>query len=225
MNKVITLKDVSVKFYDTCVLKDINLTIYKGDYVNIIGPNGSGKTTLIRLLTGLLEPSTGSVLFGKYKLSYVPQHLHNKSHMPITVYEVLKHSNKDIPSDEMIDYYLNLMEIHELKHAKMNRLSGGQSQRVYIIRALLSKPDVLILDEPTSALDHSFRHNFYELILKLHQEGLTVIHVTHDLSDGLRHGSVVIHLDQTILFVGSFEDFQTHHSHDHNELTGKHYHV
>lgn len=225
MHKILTLKDVSVKFYDTCVLKDINLTIYSGDYVNIIGPNGSGKTTLIRLLTGLLEPTTGSVSFGDYKLSYVPQHLHNKKQMPITVYEVLKHSNKDIPSDQAIDDYLKMMDIYPLKHAKMNRLSGGQSQRVYIIRALLSKPDVLILDEPTSALDHTFRHAFYEFIETLHQQGMTIIHVTHDLSDGLRHGSVVIHLDQTILFVGSFEDFQTHHSETHDELEGKHYHV
>lgn len=225
MNKILSLKDVDVKFYDTCVLKDINLTIYEGDYVNIIGPNGSGKTTLIRLLTGLLEPTMGAVVFGDYKLSYVPQHLHNKKQMPVTVYEVLKHSNKDLPTDEAIDYYLDLMQISDLKHAKMNRLSGGQSQRVYIIRALLSKPDVLILDEPTSALDHTFRHAFYDLIEKLHQEGMTIIHVTHDLSDGLRHGSVVIHLDQQILFVGSFEAFQAHHSADHDELEGKHYHV
>jgi len=225
MSKVISLENVFLKYYDNCILKDISLTIEKGEYVNIIGPNGSGKTTLIKLFIGDLKPTSGSINFYNYKLSYVPQHLHKKKNMPITVYEVLKHSNKVKPSDEYIDYYLELMHISNLKHSKMDRLSGGESQRVYIIRALLLNADVLILDEPASALDQEFRHEFYDFIEKLHKEGLTIIHVTHDLSDGLRRGSRVIHMDSKILFDGSFDDFQNYHQHHHDELEGKIYHV
>jgi len=79
---------------------------------------------------------------------------------------------------------------------------------VYIIRALLSNPDVLILDEPTSALDPEFRKFFYTYIEKLNDKGLTIIHVTHDLSDGLRHGSRILELDQVVRFFGTFEQYQ-----------------
>ncbi|MGI6359550.1 MAG: metal ABC transporter ATP-binding protein [Acholeplasmatales bacterium] len=209
----------------TAYLKDISLTIEKGEYVNIIGPNGSGKTTLIKLFTGALKPTSGTITFYNQTLSYVPQHLHKKKNMPITVYEILKHSNKEKPTDDEIDYYLDLMQISNLKHSKIERLSGGESQRVYIIRALLLKADVLILDEPASALDQDFRHEFYNFIETLHKDGVTIIHVTHDLSDGLRRGSRVIHMDTEVLFDGSFDDFQSHHQDSHHELEGKVYHV
>lgn len=221
----IRLKDIYVKKFDNCILKDISFEINEGEYVNIIGPNGSGKTTLIRLLTGLLEPTGGEIEFGHLRLGYVPQHLNHVKFMPSTVYEVLKNSNKDKVSEDEMDFLLELMEIKPLKHKKMRLLSGGESQRVYIVRALLSKPDVLLLDEPTSALDPVFRKKFYKLIEDYHQNGMTIIHVTHDLSDGLRHGSKIIQLDQIIHFIGSFDEFQDHHSDHHGEDEGVHYHV
>ena len=162
MSKVISLENVLV--LRQLYLKRHQLNNWKGEYVNIIGPNGSGKTTLIKLFIGDLKPTSGSINFYNYKLSYVPQHLHKKKNMPITVYEVLKHSNKVKPSDEYIDYYLELMHISNLKHSKMDRLSGGESQRVYIIRALLLNADVLILDEPASALDQEFDMSFMTLL-------------------------------------------------------------
>ncbi len=207
---ILELKDVTVNFFETCVLKNINLTINKGEYVNIVGPNGSGKTTLIKVLTRLLEPNKGEVFFGDYKFSYVPQHLNKASFMPATVYEILKNTSTNKVSEKEIDDLLIKMEILELKHKKIKLLSGGESQRVFIVRALLSKPDVLILDEPTSALDYSFRLNFYQLVSDLHYRGMTIIHVTHDLSDGLRHGSRVVHLDHKILFSGNYEEYKVY---------------
>lgn len=205
---ILNLKDVTVNFFDTCVLKNINLTINKGEYVNIVGPNGSGKTTLIKVLTKLLEPNKGEITFGDYKFSYVPQHLNKASFMPATVNEILKNTTTNKVTELEIDNLLEKMDILHLKHKKIKLLSGGESQRVYIVRALLSKPDVLILDEPTSALDYSFRLNFYQLVSDLHFSGMTIIHVTHDLSDGLRHGSKVVHLDHEILFVGNYAEYK-----------------
>lgn len=222
---ILSFDNVSVKKYDTCIIKDISFTVNKGDYLNIIGPNGSGKTTLIKVMTGLTKPTEGIVRFGDYKLGYIPQHLHNSKFIPATVYEVLKLSNLNKVKDSEIDAYLELMNISELKYHKMNQLSGGESQRVFIVRALLSRPDVLILDEPTSALDPDFRDKFYNYIETLHNNGMTIVHVTHDLSDGLRRGSKIIQLDQTIRFNGSFEQFQNYHERHHAEKDGEHYHV
>ncbi len=205
---ILNLKDVTVNFFDTCVLKNINLTINKGEYVNIVGPNGSGKTTLIKVLTKLLEPNKGEITFGDYKFSYVPQHLNKASFMPATVNEILKNTTTNKVTELEIDNLLEKMDILHLKHKKIKLLSGGESQRVYIVRALLSKPDVVILDDPTSALDYSFRLNFYQLVSDLHFSGMTIIHVTHDLSDGLRHGSKVVHLDHEILFVGNYAEYK-----------------
>lgn len=207
---VLKLTDVTVRFYETCVLKDISFSVNKGDYINIVGPNGSGKTTLTKVLTNLLTPTSGTVQFGNYRFGYVPQHLNKATFMPATVYEILKHSPQGKVTNEEIDVLLKQMDIFPLKHKKIKLLSGGESQRVYIIRALLSKPDVLILDEPTSALDYSFRNNFYQLIAELHRKGITIIHVTHDLTDGLRHGSKIIHLDHKILFSGNFDEYKAY---------------
>ena len=97
-------------------------------------------------------------------------------------------------------------------------LSGGQQQRVFIIRALISKPDLLILDEPTSALDPSFREKFYILLDEIHKENkMTIVHVTHDLTDAVKDNSLVMYVDQTIRFFGPYQKFHEfeHRGHQH----------
>ena len=205
---VIKASHISVQYGHQLVLEDISFEVQKGDYLNIIGPNGSGKTTLIKLLTGMQKPSKGQIEHANVVFGYLPQHLRQSAKLPATVYEVLKYSNKHKPNDAQIDALLIQMSIDHLKHQKMSMLSGGEQQRVYIVRALLSNPDCLILDEPTSALDPKFRKAFYDLVEKLNDNGLTIIHVTHDLSDGLRHGSKILELDQVIKFYGTFEQYQ-----------------
>ncbi len=205
---LIEAKNISVQYGHQVVLNNLTFHINKGDYLNIIGPNGSGKTTLIKLLTGLQKPTSGEITHASVVFGYLPQHLRDANKLPVTVYEVLRHSNLKKSSEQEIDSLLSMMSIEKLKHQKMSKLSGGEQQRVYIIRALLSKPECLILDEPTSALDPKFRKSFYDYIEKLNDEGLTIIHVTHDLSDGLRHGSKILELDQSLKFFGTFEQYQ-----------------
>ncbi|HKL60797.1 MAG TPA: ATP-binding cassette domain-containing protein [Acholeplasma sp.] len=205
---IIEAKNVSVAYGKTTVLDHVSFTVRPGDYLNIIGPNGSGKTTLVKLLINLSKPSGGDLKFGKYRFGYLPQHLKAAVNMPATVYEVLKHSNAIKSSNKDIDLLLHEMMIFDKKHSSITQLSGGEQQRVHIIRALLSKPDVLVLDEPTSALDPEFRKLFYNYIENLNKNGMTIIHVTHDLSDGLRHGSKILELDQRVVFFGTFEQYQ-----------------
>ncbi len=205
---IIEASNLVVEYGHSVVLKEVSFHVNRGDYLNIIGPNGSGKTTLIKILTNLQKPSQGKITIAPVVFGYLPQHLTQSAKLPATVYEVLKLSNTVKPSDEAIKALLKDMELLEMMHHPMRRLSGGEQQRVYIIRALLSNPDVLILDEPTSALDPVFRKFFYNYIEKLNDQGMTIIHVTHDLSDGLRHGSKILELDQVVKFFGTFEQYQ-----------------
>ncbi len=205
---IIEAEHLKVEYGQSVVLSDINFYVNKGDYLNIIGPNGSGKTTLIKLLTNLQKPSQGKLIIAPVVFGYLPQHLSQSAQLPANVYEVLKFSNAKKPTDEAIKKLLSDMGMLELMYHPMRKLSGGEQQRVYIIRALLSNPDVLILDEPTSALDPEFRKFFYAYIEKLNDNGMTIIHVTHDLSDGLRHGSRILELDQVVKFFGTFEQYQ-----------------
>lgn len=205
---IISAEHVKVEYGNSVVLSDIDFYVNKGDYLNIIGPNGSGKTTLIKLLTNLQKPSQGKITIAPVVFGYLPQHLSQSAQIPANVYEVLKLSNAKKPTDETIKKLLSDMGMLDFIYQPMNKLSGGEQQRVYIIRALLSNPDVLILDEPTSALDPEFRKFFYAYIEKLNDQGMTIIHVTHDLSDGLRHGSRILELDQVVKFFGTFEQYQ-----------------
>lgn len=205
---ILEANNLSVSYGNTTVLQDVSFVVKPGDYLNIIGPNGSGKTTLVKLLIGLSKPNSGKLSFGSYLFGYLPQHLKAQVNMPATVYEVLKYSNKKKVNDDVIDQLLEEMMITDKKYNRMNQLSGGEQQRVHIIRALLCNPNVLVLDEPTSALDPEFRKHFYDYIESLNKKGMTIIHVTHDLSDGLRHGSKILELDQTVRFFGTFEQYQ-----------------
>lgn len=205
---IISAEHLKVEYGNSVVLSDVDFYVNKGDYLNIIGPNGSGKTTLIKLLTNLQKPSQGKITIAPVVFGYLPQHLSQSAQIPANVYEVLKLSNAKKPTDEAIKKLLSDMGMLDFIYQPMNKLSGGEQQRVYIIRALLSNPDVLILDEPTSALDPEFRKFFYAYIEKLNDQGMTIIHVTHDLSDGLRHGSRILELDQVVKFFGTFEQYQ-----------------
>lgn len=205
---IISAENVTVEYGTSMVLSNITFEVNAGDYLNIIGPNGSGKTTLIKILTNLQKSTQGKLTIAPVVFGYLPQHLTQSAKLPATVYEVLKLSNAKKPLDSDIDTLLKDMGMLPFKYHPMQKLSGGEQQRVYIIRALLSKPDVLILDEPTSALDPAFRQFFYSYIEKLNDHGMTIIHVTHDLSDGLRHGSKILELDQVVKFFGTFEQYQ-----------------
>jgi zinc transport system ATP-binding protein len=221
---MISYRNVSVTFGKFNVLNNINFEIKRGDFLHIVGPNGSGKTTLVRLLVGLLKQTSGEIFIEAVNMGYLPQKIHTKTNIPMTVREViysgfinqkLKPSKKDC---ELIKNWLDLMEIPQLFNESMQFLSGGQQQRVLLIRALISEPELLILDEPTSALDPSFREKFYHMLYKLQQEkNMTIIHVTHDLTDAVKKDCLTMYVDQSIKFFGHYKDFHEfeHRGHHH----------
>lgn len=221
---MIDYAEVSVSFGKFQALSNVSFHVDKGSVLHIVGPNGSGKTTLVKTLVGLLKPTSGEIKINATFMGYLPQKLNTKTNMPMTVREVIysglrKQSLKPSKDDcELIKKWLERMEIPHLFNESMAYLSGGQQQRVFIIRALISNPDLLILDEPSSALDPSFREKFYMLLDEIHKENnMTIIHVTHDLTDAVKENCLVMYVDQTIRFFGPYHAFHAfeHRGHHH----------
>lgn len=212
---MIHVKDVNVIFHKYQALDSISFDLKKGEFLHVIGPNGSGKSTLIKVLVGLLKPTSGEIILNTQKIGYLPQSLHINDHIPMTVYELLYAIESD---GKVIDSYLDMMQMSHYKFTPLKTLSGGEKQRIYLVRALLNKPEILILDEPTSALDPAFRETFLSMLHKLQtNHHMTIIHVTHDLTDVVKTKCKVLYIDQDVKFYGLYSDYQDfeHEGHHH----------
>lgn len=224
---VIRVQDIEVAYQASVVLEQTSIDVAAGDYVGIVGPNGSGKTTLVRTILGLASPVGGSVeLFGtplrRFKqwrrIGYLPQADTNLSgDFPATVEEVVSMgllARKRFPKRlakadrERVGETLERVQIPDLRDRRIGRLSGGQQQRVMLARAMVGRPDLLILDEPTVALDPETRSRFYETIQTMNrEENLTVLLVTHDSGTIGRFASRLLYIDGRVVFDGTFKDF------------------
>ena len=178
---LISTRDLTVSFGMVPVLQAVNLRLDAGEIVTIVGPNGSGKSTLLRALLGIVRPSRGAVLRKPgLRLGYVPQKLQIDPGMPMTVQRFL--ALPDRRSEAEIVEVLARVGAPGLQLRQMATLSGGQFQRVLLARALLCRPEVLILDEPTQGLDQQGEAGFYRLIEQVRSAyGCAVLMVSHDL--------------------------------------------
>jgi zinc transport system ATP-binding protein len=198
---VIELEDVSFGYGPEAALQDITLTIDKGNYDGIIGPNGGGKTTLLKVILGLLKPTSGTVkLFGQNveefhegpKIGYLPQNMMQHGiRFPITVQEVVtqgrigraglfkRFSAVDLAA---VDRALEVSDVKHLRNRLISDLSGGERQRVFIARALAGEPEVLILDEPATGIDVGQQSQFYRFLKDLNaKHGMTILFASHDI--------------------------------------------
>ncbi|HGN0853301.1 TPA: zinc ABC transporter ATP-binding protein ZnuC [Proteus mirabilis] len=181
MSDLIRLKSVGVSFGESVILKDISFNLKAGRILTLLGPNGAGKSTIIRLVLGLLAPSSGKIeRQHSLRIDYVPQKLYLDPTMPLTVkrFMTLKPGVKDkdiLPALERVN-------AAKLINAPMQKLSGGESQRVLLARALLNQPQLLVLDEPTQGVDVNGQLALYDLINQLRNElGCAILMVSHDL--------------------------------------------
>lgn len=202
-NVVIRFSNATIAYQRRTALTDINLEIYQGEFLGIIGPNGSGKTTLLKSILGLVRPSRGTVqIFDcachklrchhKARIGYIPQKGHIDYNFPVTVRETVmmgRYSSLGLfrrPSHadrEMVKSALEKVEMDVYTDAPFGHLSGGQQQRVLIARALVQQPEVLLMDEPTTGIDTPTQYSMLKLISNLQKNlKLTVLLVTHDIN-------------------------------------------
>ena len=178
---LIQVDGLSVRYGARTALSDVSLSIKPNEIVTIVGPNGSGKTSLLRAIIGAIKPSEGRIVqAGSLKIGYVPQKLHIDDTLPITVSRFLKLPGGVAVAD--IDYALQQAGVPELEKEQLSQLSGGQFQRVLLARALIGKPDLLLLDEATQGLDQRGSASFYQQIETVRQAtGCAILMISHEL--------------------------------------------
>jgi zinc transport system ATP-binding protein len=189
---LITLENVSAGYNAQPVLRNINLEVYPQDFIGVIGPNGGGKTTLIKVILQLINPMQGKVTLhsiSRSDIGYLPQINNIDQQFPITARDVIlsgKASRKNLffhhPAKDKAEAYalLKQMGAGHLIDQSIGELSGGQMQRVFLCRAIISNPQLLILDEPNTYVDNRFEGELYEM-LREYNKRMSIIMVSHDI--------------------------------------------
>lgn len=178
---LVTAEGVEVCVGNKRLLHDVDLRIEAGEIVTVIGPNGAGKSTLLKAIIGAMPISAGRIeKRARLRIGYTPQKMHLEKTMPISVVRFLSLAGR-LPKGARADV-LEKTDVASLRDVQMADLSGGEFQRVLLARALLRKPDLLILDEPTQGLDQPAEARFYRLLAEVRKEtGAAVLMVSHDL--------------------------------------------
>lgn len=180
------------------VLDGIDLEIRRGEYVSAVGENGSGKTTLMRLILKFIKPTSGSIVSRAERIGYVPQkNDFSNANFPITVYEALNSYRKllKITDKSVIEENLERVGMSGFRGALMGTLSGGQSQKILIARALMGNPDLLILDEPSTGVDMGSQQEIYGFLKRVNQENdITILSVEHNLDAAISNSTLIYHL-------------------------------
>lgn len=214
MSALIEIKHLQKSFGQHQVLKDINLTVDKGEIVTIIGPSGSGKSTLLRCINLLEQPTGGEILYNNENILNPGYNLPKfRSHVGMVFQQFNLFSNHDVLSNCMVGQIkvlnrskeeaeritienLEKVGMKEFAYAKPTQLSGGQKQRVAIARAISMNPEVLLFDEPTSALDPEMVGEVLKIMRELTETGLTMVIVTHEMKFAEEVSDRVIFMDQ-----------------------------
>jgi ABC-type Mn2+/Zn2+ transport system ATPase subunit len=226
MEPLLELKNVTFGYGSIPVLEDINLHLHRGQFAALVGPSGAGKTTLLKLILGTLQPTHGGIyLHGELlqnghapRVGYVPQLETVDWNFPVTVEQAVwmgQIGNKNawpwMTRDErhQIRAMLERLGIAGLAQRHIRDLSGGQQQRVFLARALIAKPDLLVLDEPTVGLDIQTAEMILVLLAELNRQGVTLLMTTHDLNAAAAHLPWVICLNQKVVAQGPPEEVFT----------------
>lgn len=203
--EVLKVEHLNFEYPDTSVLRDVNFTLHKGDFLGIIGANGAGKSTLIKIILKILPITGGSVsLFGEdlskfrdnYRIGYVSQKANSfNSDFPATVKEVVManlYSKKGLfkrytkEDTEKMREVLKKVGMEGYENKLIGKMSGGQQQRIFIARALISDPELLLMDEPTVGVDAKSVKQIMDIICALNAQGMTIVMTNHDTPELVR---------------------------------------
>ena len=209
MRNAIETKNLTKVYKNFTAVNSLNLKVPEKSIFGLLGPNGAGKTTTIKMLTCLIQPTSGHASVGGYDVQENPNEVRNLLGMvpqQVSLYKDLTvQENSElcadyygVPVDEKYDRIEDLMELVDIKYARNKRvgqLSGGQKQRVAIARALAMKPDIMLFDEPTSALDPEMVGEVLAVMKDLASQGMTMVVVTHEMGFAREVGTKVIFMD------------------------------
>ncbi len=233
---LITLNNISLSHNGKNVLDDVSFKLHEGEFITLIGPNGAGKSSLIKVLLGVIKQDSGDITYtDNIRLGYTPQTFSANPFIPISVKDFLT-LNQKLDSEFMLKTF-ELTGIKDLLKSPLKNLSGGELQKVLLTRALLNKPNVLILDEPAQNLDVDGQMQLYKLIQDIHQQqNCAVLMVSHDLHRVMKESTQVLclyhhicceGLPESILKDEKFNDlfadqindlmatYEHHHNHQH----------
>lgn len=218
--ELIRLSDVSVRSGDRVRVEHVDLSISRGQIVTLIGPNGSGKSTTAKVVTGVLQPTSGDVLRKPgLVIGYVPQKLSIDHALPMSVLRLMQLTGRYLHQDVM--KALDAVGIADLARRDVQSLSGGQFQRALLARALVRNPDLLVLDEPVQGVDFSGETQIYELIGRIkHERDCGILLISHDLHVVMAETDNVVCLNKHICCTGAPE--QVMQSSEYLSLFGPH---
>ena len=227
MNKppFLQLQNLSKDYGEGDILKNLSLDIYEGEFLTLLGPSGCGKTTTLRIIAGLEEPNSGTILLSNEDITSLPPEkrplntvFQNYALFPhMNVFQNIAYGlrflgvNKSNQKKRVLDV-LSLVQLDGFEKRMPSQLSGGQRQRVAIARALVLEPKVLLLDEPLGALDLKLRQDMQQELKKLQKRlGITFIYITHDQEEALNMSSrIAIMKNGVVEQIGTPEDIYEH---------------
>jgi ABC-type Mn2+/Zn2+ transport system ATPase subunit len=212
------METVDARYDGKLVLRSVSLAVPRDAFIGVVGPSGSGKTTLLRLLLGILKPARGRILRTPgLTIGYVPQLETVDWNFPVTVRECVlmaRRQSRILPwptaaEKKEVDDELERLGIADVAGRRIRELSGGQQQRMFLARALLQRPQLLLLDEPTSGVDVATRHDMLHLLGGLNRDGFGILLTTHDLNGIANHLPQVVCLNGRIVANGQPSDVVT----------------
>ncbi len=224
MNKIISLENVYAGYDGKNVLEKVSLDVYEDDFLGVIGPNGGGKTTLVKVMLGLMKPASGTVRYYRkgnpasdITMGYLPQYSEIDRNFPISVRDVVLSglrckggilSRYTAEQRMQADETISRMELDGLEACHIGALSGGQLQRVLLARAIVSKPEMLMLDEPNTYIDKRFQEQMYDMLVNINRE-CAIVMVSHDVGSVLQNVKSIACVNHTL------------HYHPGNEVSGE----
>ena len=229
---MIKMEHMNKYFGDLHVLKDVNLEVKEGEKLVIIGPSGSGKSTTVRCMNFLEEPTSGRVLVDGKELNHknrvhviretssmVFQQFNLYPHMTVlknlTLAPMKLHHKSKVDAEELAYHYLDVVGLRDKAHVYPTTLSGGQQQRIAIARALCMQSKIILFDEPTSALDPETIQEVLDTMIKLADENITMVVVTHEMGFARQVADRVVFMDHgEIIEEGTPEHFFTNPQHE-----------
>jgi zinc transport system ATP-binding protein len=220
--KILSIRDLWVFRAEHAVLEGINLELEAGDFLGLIGPNGGGKSTLLKAMLGLIRPDRGSIsLFGlppaaaRSRVGYMPQKTVFDRSFPVSVHDVVlmgRYSRRglmhryDSADREAALRALEAVGMQDRAGREIGALSGGEQQRVFVARSLVSDPDLLLLDEPTAGVDSAQQTEFYNLLCHLNRDlSIAIVLVSHDITAISKHVKKIACLNQRLYYHDSKE--------------------